>query len=98
MKEISAIKSENKFNTISMFTKIRIRIIVIVCYDTLRLMILYKHRSRSDPPRVSSPSVAYTCMQFNDIQLCFVQSDELQCSAAPLYSSTDHAMRCDALQ
>lgn len=68
-----------RINTISEYSKIRItvRVRVRVCYDTLLLMILYKHRSRSDPPRVSSPSVAYTCMQFNGIQLHSVQCDEL---------------------
>ena len=77
--ETSAIESENKHNTVSVYSErgIRITVRVRVCYDTLLLMILYKHRSRSDPPRVSSPSVAYTCMQFNGIQLHSVQCDEL---------------------
>ena len=36
----------------------KIRVNMIKC--TLCFMMSYRHRSRSDPPKVSSPSVAYT--------------------------------------
>jgi hypothetical protein len=47
------------------------------------LIMLYRHRSRSDPPRVSSPSVAYTCstgetnsIQYNTMQYNLFQFRE----------------------